>query len=255
MTEAIDPLVRLQNDVLRHDMKSAATDAAAVLARDTDLSNPANTSKNLARDAQTLVKAGVSEDTLQQLGILPKAHIEIPAEGNGAVITDGKTSMPVTAKDATTNLTTNSTDHGEPLGKTVKQDGTNTVVTYHYADGWTGQGVRDEDGVFRVVEKAPNSKDNTVSVVYPDGFGMVQTEKDGRSTQVIVYPPEKDGTVFEEMTDEKGKVHRAVKDWHGIKNAPVFQEEDTYDTDDKYRDRVEGEMRLMEYERKKAGIA
>ena len=264
MTEVLDPLlVRVKDDVLHHDMKAAVADAAQVLRRDTDLAHPENTRKHLSQDAQALAKAGISEGTLEQLGILPKAHFEIEAGQRGAVITDGKTSMPVSVKDATTDLAAPGKDadakpgeHGARLGETAKKVGTDTIITYHYADGWTGQSVISEDHIVRNVEKSPDSKDCSVAVLYPDGFGMLQKQHDGVTTnEMTVYPPDKNGRVYQHVELGHGSSLDMIKDYHGLKEVPVIFHGDMQTVQDQYADRVEGEMRVMEYEKRQAGIS
>jgi hypothetical protein len=76
MAEIQDPLLRrLNHDIRDHHMTSAAMDAAAVIRRDTDLSNPLNTKLRLERDAAILVGSGISSAMLVHFGILPHAQI------------------------------------------------------------------------------------------------------------------------------------------------------------------------------------
>ncbi len=249
-----DPLLaHLQNDVSRQNTKAIAQDAAAIIARDTDLSNPANTTKNLQRDASALISAGMSGETLEKLGILPKAHIEIPPDQDkGAVITDGKTSMPVNQSDVVTNIAAK--DHGKPTESTV-QDGPNKVTTYTFPDGWTAVKTEDSEGVSRTVEKSPDNKESNTIVSYPDGFNMIQANNaDGTHSQLIQYPPTADGKVYEEFTDDKGNTRKLIENYHGIKDAPVLIDDDYSDVQAKYADRVQGEWRVMDYERRKSGV-
>jgi hypothetical protein len=244
-------IANLKNDISHNDMQTAAADAAAIIRRDTDLSNPANTTKNLQRDADSLLALGMPEATLEKLGF-PKAHIEIPPSGNGAVITDGKTTTPISESDVVKHIAP--TDHGKPIMQTV-QNGSDQVTTYKYPDGWSAVRTVDSDGVSRFVEKSPDNKESNIMVSYPDGFKMIQsTNADGTHEQLIKYPPTADGKVYEELTDKDGHTLKLVDNYHGIKNAPILIDDDYSDVQGKYADRVQGESRVMDYERRKAGL-
>jgi hypothetical protein len=239
-----DPLItKLHDHIVGHDMAAASQDARQIIQRDTDLSNPANTQKLLSRDADALRQTGISNEMLEQVGILPKAHIEIQANDKGAVVTDGKTSETVNPQDVLKNYSGPApVNHGEVVVDKQGAVGDNGAYErdYHYKDGWRGTAVRGADGTLHVKEWSPDHKDSLDFVEYPDGFTMARDRKDGHESRYIKYPPTKDGRVYSSIQTDHDSPHKYVtgKDGHTL---PVIFGDDMQVMQDIYKYRVRTE--------------
>jgi hypothetical protein len=180
----------LTDDILQHkDAKKTHQDALALIKLDTDLTNPLHTRALLTTDETALVNAGVSKSTLTEL------HFDVGFLPDHSQSTDPPTNVLKTESNGfywLNSILPTSRDDARIVNERLFQNGVYTE-RYSYSGGRTGESVITPDGVQRITEHGPDSRDRLSAVIDPDGLKLVRL---GDDFTAVRYPQNDNGKYY-----------------------------------------------------------